>query len=199
MPIINEKWKLNEDQIDQFRHIFDCELGQKLEKAGNWNQVCAAMDSIQVGVVIINKISWDEKDDRFALQLIELFTAGQMIKEGVFRMSKALFNNDYELKDDNSILKHSISDDKAFGEYRALSFAHSVEFRASNEMANGQKSYFSWLIWDLDSGAEKIANAFRYPDNTQIKINFNDVFNYVQKRYEYLDTIKEKIITKFNV
>lgn len=196
------KWKLNEEKIDKFRNLFDNnEFSNKLLEAGSWYQICSAMDAIKVGIVIINQINLDKKDKHYALELIELFTAGQMIKEGIFRMFKALFNVDYSLKEDNSIFNmDDMTDDKVFNEYRALSFAHSVEFKAYNKMANGQKSYFSWLYWDRDCGdTKKIAIAYRYPDLTPIKINFDDVFNYAKKRYEYLDIIEKKIISTFNI
>ena len=196
---MSEKWKLDDNKISKFRNIFNNEeFADELIKIGSWDQICAAMDSIDVGVTIVNLINTGNKHHHFALELIELFTAGQMIKEGVFRMNKALFNKDYSLKDDNSVFQmQNMTDDKTFSEYRALSFAHSVEFGASNMIAKGTKSYFSWLFWDCINN--KIAMASRYPDLETIKINFDDVFNYIEKRYNYLDIIEEEIIAENNL
>lgn len=196
---MQKEHKLNESIMEDFRTTFyNGKLIDKLSKSGSWDQICAAMDSIEVGVAMINTINENKRHHHFAIELIELFTAGQMIKEGVFRMHKALFNDDYELKNDNSVLKiENMPDDKAFSEYRGLSFAHSVEFRASNKMAKGQLSSFSWPSWTCHSGKEKIASTIKYPEGEQVQINFNDIFNYVKKRYEYLVIIKEKIINNF--
>lgn len=189
--------KLDEKIIEDFRKVFyNDNLFEKLSKDKKWNNICAAMDAIQVGVAIINSIESKNRHHHFAIELIELITAGQMIKQGICELYNKTLNNNYPLKNDNSILKISnISDDKAFSEYRALSFAHVMDFKKTNEMANNQSVCFSWLHWEYHSSQERKGVALRYPDGAAITINFNDIFRYIQTRYNCLKIIEKEIIT----
>lgn len=205
MDNLTKEHKLDSFKIDDFRAIFhENNLIEKLDENNSWSQICSAMDAIEVGKEIINKISF-ESEDRLAFELIELFTAGQMIRHGILRMNETLFEKEYELKEDASVFKYikevdhsSVSDDRVFIDYRAISFAHPVEVRSNNTFSNGDKCFYSWLIWDIGKKGDT-AVTWRYPDNIQIKIKFDDVFQYVEKRYNYLDVIKQKIIQKYNI
>jgi len=198
---LKNNYQLDRDKIEKFSMLVSKKkLIDIFSETSQWDKICAAMDSIRVAIEIINRISWaDYRYIGFAFQLIELLTAGQMIKKSVMEINWATLGRNYPLAKSKEIFTnpYALSDDELFREYRALAFAHSVDFRQDNAISEGQTSYFAYLIWD--SPNEKIAKAFKYPAGEQISIKFDEVFKYVLKRYEYLDCIYDAIVLKYNI
>ena len=189
---------LDISKIEKFRDLINCSFIQsKIIKNCNWDKLCSAMDIIDVAVLYIERIHWDETPPRFAFQLMELITAGQMIKKGIYEILN-IFRIDNPFQKERFIFKVKETDDKIFSEYRALTFAHNLDFNKNNYFANGSKTYFAWCYWE--NYDKKIANTMRYSKNKEdaiITIDYNEIYSYIKKRYDYLDEIINFLIKKY--
>lgn len=198
-----DNFKLEEDKISRLRDFFESAIiYKKLQNQNAWNKTCAAIDNVQFGMKYINRINWNNCDDFFAFELIDLLTGGKMIKEGVKIIHKSLFNKDYPFTKDTNIFNQVESDDKIFDAYRALSFAHSLGVDKERYFADKEKRYFAWLHWKGNS-KNLVAHAARYSSSSGnndimfIEIEVKKAFNYIKSRYDYLDDIIIEINKKF--
>lgn len=192
------------DQIhgtDLIYHIYHNYKGKNF-----WNIICSAVEWIDV---VIDEIDCDKlsktNDNSSSVKLMTFIMCIDVLTEAVNQLHRVFIDETtVPYINDCSVFKHrafEMDDNKYFKTIRACFAAHQInlnDYFTNN--TNKERRYAGWSSTNICNRGFSIALYSNNPDVETIllDISANELFAYAAKRYNYLETIIERINIQVN-
>lgn len=203
------KINIDNNKIENFYDVVNSNSNfvyQKYENKGGknqWNVICSCMNWISVAVRSLNNAS-DlnmQNIDIKVMQVYSLISAIDIISEAIAQLHRVFVNNKTQpFKNERTIFKDrafNVDDNIYFKELRASFGAHPVNL---NERDNSK-----WFAsWPYESVCDKEGlNVSLYSNNRDYEdiilfLDYNELKEFVESRYNYLDVIIKAIEDEYN-
>lgn len=158
--------------------------------------ICSAMDWIEV---VINGISVEnllQKDpDASSINVISFISCVDILWEAIQQLYR-VFYNEIPLREDTSVFHKNVSDNEYFKKIRACFAAHPVNLHQIYEDdKKGERWFASWSeeAFSAKGFGVNLYSNISGKEIRNLKICFNDLLRFAEKRYELLTNLIEKI------
>lgn len=201
------KNRVSDDKISDFRELvnsnsgFVCNVYRNKDGKNYWNIICSCMDWLTVSIRYLqNAPELDSNIDVRVMQMFSLISSIDLVFESItqlhrvfidtktlpFAGEKECFSERLFNEDDNSYFKT----------IRASFGAHPVNLNHSTS-----KRFASWPFDSLTNSGELMVYLYSSKINEEdlrMSLNSNELFAFLNKRYNYLDVISQTIEDLYN-
>lgn len=201
------KQALLDDSISKFNEFINNELNWNLiykiyntdSDKNLWNCICSCMDWIIIYRDYINNLEYDNCNINIkCIQIYSYISAIDVIHESIAQLNRVINKTDRTIfEGDKSIFNNELNldDNNHFKEIRAAFGAHPVNLRDRDDKS---KRYFSsWpLEYDFGEKYDFYCNLYtndKDGEDKEIGFKFNQLDEFLIKRYSQLDILKSKI------
>ncbi len=169
----------------------------KSEK-NKWSIICSAMDWIEVSLegIDTSKLSRGN-NNQASIRMITFISCISNLWEAIQQLHRVFFNTDkIPMKDDFSVFNKHISDNDYFMTIRACFAAHPINLKqVFPDDEDNERWFASWSGGTFSAGDFSVVLYSNNPEKEPrfFDINFNELYEFAKKRYQYLNVIMEKI------
>jgi len=195
----NDLIHLLRDKINDSGYVL--QIYRNRNNSNYWNIICSAMDWIDVTIEGIDISTLSRQNDHVASrQLMTFLSCMDVMWESIQQLHRVFINpTTIPFKDEDTVFTHKLfptTDNMYFKTIRACFAAHPVNLNDYfSDLSKKERRYAGWSGGGFGKGDFAVVLYSKEIDGESLwlDIYFNELMDFILKRYEYLRTIMAEI------